>query len=133
MPPDGEYIALLDGDDYWTAPDKLQRQVDFLDAHPECEICAHRVEHVGEDGVRQPLAAPGGDGHPRHRRAPGRKFRAEELDDGSPERGRGVPGMVSAPSELISADLVFNVLAGRTGRWGSSTRSWRSIACTAQA
>jgi glycosyltransferase involved in cell wall biosynthesis len=32
----GEYIALLDGDDYWTSPDKIQRQADFLDAHSEC-------------------------------------------------------------------------------------------------
>ena len=46
----GEYTALLDGDDYWTAPDKLQVQVDFLDAHPECSTCFHGVEVVYEDG-----------------------------------------------------------------------------------
>jgi glycosyltransferase involved in cell wall biosynthesis len=55
----GEYIALLDGDDYWTSPDKLQAQVDFMDAHPECAICAHRVEHVTEDGSRHLSVRPG--------------------------------------------------------------------------
>src|SRR4051794_11773039 len=37
----GDYVALLEGDDYWTAPDKLARQVAYLDAHPECAICFH--------------------------------------------------------------------------------------------
>ncbi len=44
----GEYIAILEGDDYWTVTGKLQRQVDFLDAHPECSECFHDVEVVGE-------------------------------------------------------------------------------------
>ena len=46
----GEYIAALDGDDYWTSPHKLQKQVDFLEAHPECAVCFHNVVVCYEDG-----------------------------------------------------------------------------------
>jgi len=50
----GEYVALLDGDDYWTSPYKLQKQVDFLDSHPECAICFHEVTVFDEDGSGGP-------------------------------------------------------------------------------
>jgi len=50
----GQYIALLDGDDYWTDPQKLQTQVDFLTAHPECTICFHNATKVYEDGRGAP-------------------------------------------------------------------------------
>jgi glycosyltransferase involved in cell wall biosynthesis len=50
----GQYIALLDGDDYWIAPDKLQKQVDFLDAHPDCSICFHNARVIHEDGSNGP-------------------------------------------------------------------------------
>lgn len=46
----GDYVALLDGDDYWTSPHKLQRQADFLDEHPECALCFHDAELVDDAG-----------------------------------------------------------------------------------
>lgn len=45
----GEYIALLEGDDYWTSPDKLQKQVNFLDKHPDYAICFHNITIVHEN------------------------------------------------------------------------------------
>ena len=44
----GEYVAMLPGDDYWTNPLKLQRQVDFLDSHPTYSTCFHNVLEVDE-------------------------------------------------------------------------------------
>ncbi len=47
---DGKYIAPLDGDDYWTDVNKLQKQVDFMDSHPDYSACFHNALITFEDG-----------------------------------------------------------------------------------
>ena len=51
----GKYIALCDGDDYWTDENKLQKQIDFLDNNSEYIGCFHNVITINES---QPKIKP---------------------------------------------------------------------------
>ena len=44
-----KYVVINDGDDYFLSPDKLQKQVDFLENNPEYTICFHPVKKIYED------------------------------------------------------------------------------------
>ena len=81
----GKYVALLDGDDYWTAPDKLQTQVAYLERNPGCALCFHNVIVVYEDDTPA---------HPFHLQGPG------------PRLSTGIPAASSGVRELAGGNFI---------------------------
>lgn len=51
----GKYIAMSDADDYWTDDQKLQLQVDYMEAHPECAMCLHSARIEAQEKAVQSL------------------------------------------------------------------------------
>lgn len=69
---DGEFIAMLEGDDYWTSPHKLQRQVDFLAASPDCSACFTLTQVRSESHAASESFIPA-------KSVPARKFSTEDF------------------------------------------------------
>ena len=54
----GEYVAFVDGDDYWIDDEKLQIQADLLDSAPELSMTFHPISAMSIDGTKEPIYPP---------------------------------------------------------------------------
>jgi glycosyltransferase involved in cell wall biosynthesis len=109
------YVAVLDGDDYWTSPHKLRRQVDFLESHPDCALCFHRVEIVDQEGTRNGLSPR----HPSTFSTIGDLFASNFLYTCSVlYRRSALEDIPEWFHEIRAADRNLHLLAARSGRIG---------------
>ncbi len=114
----GDYVAILEGDDYWVSPVKLLRQYDFLEAHWECDLCAVNFFMYEQDKARfTPLAAIGS----------GRRFfGVREMIAGNPVgnfsacmyRRSALDALPQHLFELESYDWIVNICVSRTSLIG---------------
>jgi glycosyltransferase involved in cell wall biosynthesis len=117
----GEYVAWLDGDDYWTDDDKLQRQVDFLDDNPSCSMCFHDADNSYPDGSTAPFYEydPGQD------RYSLQDIVIENFVPFSSVVHRNI--IKSLPPlffEILAADWVVHVLLAQRGLLGRLNGTW---------
>jgi glycosyltransferase involved in cell wall biosynthesis len=82
----GRYIALLDGDDFWTSRLKIAKQIAFMESHPECAICFHNTTVVYDDGTNPQ--------HPFHMRRPRHRIASR------------VPKPFSAVRDLVAGNFM---------------------------
>ena len=88
----GKYIAICEGDDYWTSPLKLQKQISYMEAHPECTQCVCAADLVDpEENFVGPLAPY-----------------AEDCDISTEDMIRGGGGFVATASIVAPAHLGKN-------------------------
>lgn len=45
------YFCVLEGDDFWCSPDKLELQINALEENPDCSFCAHNSLYMNENDV----------------------------------------------------------------------------------
>ena len=113
----GEYLTVIDGDDYWTSNEKLQKQVNFLDGHTEYAMCFHRVE-IKNEGVDRNLGIESF--------ADGMEFSIRDVilknwfivGLGLMIRRVALPPLPAWTKDILSLDIAIQLMVATTGNIG---------------
>lgn len=113
----GDYIAMLEGDDYWTNRRKLAKQVAAMDAHPDWTMCFHRIQVTNEAG-RPPFLEPQEDGFPAETEL-GDILKRNYIGNVSTMYRRGIVSEIPGSlARVIHQDWPLHVLHARQGKIG---------------
>jgi glycosyltransferase involved in cell wall biosynthesis len=113
-----EYVAVLEGDDYWVNPMKIQRQCDFLDNHWECDLCSVNYFVYEEDRAQFTARTSIGTGY---RFLSTRDLIADNLVGNFSTcmyRKSALDKLPSALYEIKSYDWIVNICVAREGLIG---------------
>lgn len=111
----GDYVAVLEGDDYWISPFKLQRQIEFLDRHWECDLCAVNYFVYEENRAHFYPRTPMGAGH---RLITARDLIADNLVGNFSTCMYRKSALNTLPNQLFnitSYDWIVNICVARSG------------------
>jgi glycosyltransferase involved in cell wall biosynthesis len=113
----GDYIAMLEGDDYWTDRRKLAKQVAAMDSHPDWTMCFHRIQVTNEAG-RPTFFEPQEDNFPTETGLAD-ILRRNYVGNVSTMYRRGiVPEIPESLARVVHQDWPLHVLHARRGRIG---------------
>lgn len=120
---DAEYIAVLEGDDFWTDPYRLQKHVDFLDRHLECSMSFNRYIRGDIEAVEYEVCPQGnytGDYALITARDLARENRISNFS-ACVYRKTAIDTLPDALFELTAYDWITNIMVGKNGMIGCLT------------
>ncbi|MPN32337.1 hypothetical protein SDC9_179815 [bioreactor metagenome] len=120
---DAEYIAVIEGDDFWTDPYRLQKHVDFLDHHLECSMSFNRYIRGDIEAVNYEVF-PQGNFAGNYTLFTSRDIACENIIGNFSAcvyRKTAIDTLPDALFEMTAYDWITNIMVGKNGMIGCLT------------